>query len=207
MFKNLWRPSPALVLAFVALLVAMGGTAYAATSIVNLADPTTPANKAKVDATGHLYVGDGAGRLSVDGTVTAQPAPASAFYHHGSLNLRENSGCVLIATPPAGKALVVRQARVNVLPVTSPGPGHEVVLWASADCNGPYVGRAYAASVAQYAVIPFDPGLGIPAGSALSAQFFGSAQGDIFVDGFTVASSLVPGSGASGASGAERQRS
>jgi hypothetical protein len=48
------RPSAALVVAFAALMVALGGTAYAATTIVNIADPTTPAYKAKVDATGAL---------------------------------------------------------------------------------------------------------------------------------------------------------
>lgn len=68
------RPSPALVVAFIALLIALGGTAYAATAtIVNIADPTTPANVAKVDATGAL-------KTSVVGTVNVRPLqPATPF--------------------------------------------------------------------------------------------------------------------------------
>jgi hypothetical protein len=70
------RPSPAMVVAFVALLVALGGTAYAATTIVNIADPNTPANVAKVDASGALRT---AGTSTVSGFV-GQAAPKIPFY-------------------------------------------------------------------------------------------------------------------------------
>lgn len=53
-------PSPALVIACIALLLALGGTSLAALnatgSAVNITDPKTAANKAKVDATGRLQV-------------------------------------------------------------------------------------------------------------------------------------------------------
>jgi len=68
----LHRPSPALVVACLALLLAAGGASFAAVrstgQAVNVLDPTTGAG-ALVDATGHLVVGDGAGPLTVDGTV------------------------------------------------------------------------------------------------------------------------------------------
>jgi hypothetical protein len=70
------RPSPAMVVAFVALLVALGGTAYAATTIVNIADPNTPANVAKVDNSGALKT---AGTSTVSGFV-GQTAPKTPFY-------------------------------------------------------------------------------------------------------------------------------
>jgi hypothetical protein len=72
-------PSPALVVACVALLVAAGGVSYAATgSSVNIVDPVTATSKARVSSAGKLYVTDGAGLMSVDGTVSGRPAaPAS----------------------------------------------------------------------------------------------------------------------------------
>ena len=62
------------------LLSPLVGTALAtAGQVVNVSDPTA-ANTAKVDSAGKLYVGDGAGPLSVDGTVSDRPAaPASPW--------------------------------------------------------------------------------------------------------------------------------
>jgi hypothetical protein len=74
-------PSPALVVACLALLVAAGGVSYAATgSSVNIVDPVTATSKAKVTSGGKLWVGDGAGYVTVDGTVSGRPAaPASPW--------------------------------------------------------------------------------------------------------------------------------
>lgn len=67
------------MLAFIALMVALGGTALAATgTLMNIADPSNAANIAKVDSPGRLRVGDGSGSLTVDGTVTARPLTPSA---------------------------------------------------------------------------------------------------------------------------------
>jgi hypothetical protein len=67
------RPSPALVVAFLALLLALGGVAFAATgSAVNIVDPSDPSLAAKVDKTGKLEVGDGGVPLTVDGTITTK---------------------------------------------------------------------------------------------------------------------------------------
>jgi hypothetical protein len=53
-------PSPALVISCLALLLALGGTSYAAIeatgSAVNITDPVTASNKAKVDRAGRLRV-------------------------------------------------------------------------------------------------------------------------------------------------------
>jgi hypothetical protein len=68
-------PSPALVVACLALLFALGGVSYAATgSLVNIVDSVTATYKAHVDPAGKLYVGDGSGPLTVDGVVTGRPA-------------------------------------------------------------------------------------------------------------------------------------
>ncbi len=62
------------------LLSPLVGTALAtAGQVVNVSDPVN-ANTAKVDPAGKLDIGDGAGPLSVDGTVTSRPAaPASPW--------------------------------------------------------------------------------------------------------------------------------
>jgi hypothetical protein len=202
MFRHLGRPSPALLVAFVALLVALGGTAYAATTIVNIADPATPANKAKVDATGKLAVGDGTGPLTVDGTTTAQAAPASAFYHRGGA-VFGGGVCSPIATPPAGKALIVRDVRVNVFQDPSPGTSQYVAFVvgpADTNCSGGGAGEINPPTIGQ-TVMPFDPGLGVPAGYALSAVASGSVNAQTWVDGFVVPPSSVPSTGISRPSG------
>jgi hypothetical protein len=71
-------PSLSMAVSLLALVIAMGGTAVAvAPTVVNLADATTPANKAHVDTTGHLLVGDGSGALTVNGTVQSNIADAT----------------------------------------------------------------------------------------------------------------------------------
>jgi hypothetical protein len=76
---RLRRPSPGMVVALLALFVALGGTALAATgTIVNIADPRTAANVAKVDATGALKT---AGTATVGGSVAETP-PRSPFFGH-----------------------------------------------------------------------------------------------------------------------------
>jgi hypothetical protein len=70
-------PSPALVISCIALLLAAGGTSFAAITAtgnaVNITDPVTAANKAKVDATGKLQV-------TVNGTAGARPvAPTTPW--------------------------------------------------------------------------------------------------------------------------------
>ena len=70
-------PSPALVISCLALLLALGGTSFAAVNAtgnaVNIVDPVTAANQAKVDSTGKLQV-------AVNGIPGARPvAPIHAL--------------------------------------------------------------------------------------------------------------------------------
>ena len=62
---HLSRPSPALVIACLALLLGAGGSAVAATTLtgtaVNLVDATNAARVAHVDSAGKVLVGDGSG--------------------------------------------------------------------------------------------------------------------------------------------------
>ena len=80
---RLRMPSPAMFVALGALTVALGGTAVAATnvaSIVNIADPTTPANVAKVDTSGALRTGGyvATGTLPAGAIATSSAEPGEA---------------------------------------------------------------------------------------------------------------------------------
>ena len=184
------RPSTGTILAGLALFVALGGTAMAAATVVNIADPTAPSQIAHVDASGKLEVGDGAGALTVNGTVTAQQSAPSSFVHGAAFGLSGTRGCVKIATAPADKAMIVKQVKVDVFADPSPGIGQTVELFSDGSCltlvadlNPPGLGQT---------VVPFDPGVGIKAGSSMSAIVSGSVQAETYTDGYLVSASLVP---------------
>ena len=80
---RLGRPSPGLIVAFIALMVALGGTAWAATTVVNIADPITPGHKATVDATGALKT---AGTATVNETAPKVPWLSRLFLTTASAN-------------------------------------------------------------------------------------------------------------------------
>src|SRR3954469_6618428 len=111
--RRLRHPSPAAVLAFIALMVALGGTALAATGqLVNIADGTNASRLTKVDVDGKLAVGDGSGSLTVDATVTNREAPASTWLRFVK-NANGGSGCFNFYTPPAGKSAIIKTLHVN----------------------------------------------------------------------------------------------
>jgi hypothetical protein len=120
--------SPAAVLAFIAPLVALGGTALAATAtIVHISDPTTPANVAHVAATGALKTAGAvngvvcetpprlpwfskiylstADRASLRATATPQPAPAPG---RGAPDTgTAASSCAIVSARPCDSGLRV----------------------------------------------------------------------------------------------------
>src|SRR5689334_11708432 len=119
-------PSTGTVLGFIAVLISLGGVAYAAGALVTVGDPVTT-QKARVAA----------GRLGVftDLPVTTRSAPPPTTFHvtGGSFGAQ---GCIQIVGPPAGKALVVRQARVNIFGNPTPGPGQALFFYNNATCTG-----------------------------------------------------------------------
>jgi len=183
------RPSPGTALAAVALFVALGGTALAATGqIVNIADPSNAAHVTHVDATGHLQV---AGPVS--GTVTSQQAAPSNLVHIAALQV-QNFACVVIARPPAGKALIVQQIRLNVFQAAA--SGDRALIYANPTCadsgiisivNEPAIGQL---------TVPLAAGAAIPAGSAVSLIVAGTFQIEAFIDGYVVPASQVPAAAA-----------
>ncbi len=187
-------PSPALVIACLALLLAAGGVAYGTTvatgQLVNIVDPNNAAQAAKVAPGGFLQVGDGSGPLTVDGGVTAREAPPNTFYRN---YVAVNPGsCVAVATPPAGKALIVKTVSLNFVTAAANQYIFLRISPASAPCGGSTVQYVFRPSVG-IDVLPFEPGLAIPAGKVLGV-FASPVGGDrtLAVTGYTVVASAVP---------------
>jgi hypothetical protein len=188
------RPSPALVVASIAIIIATAGTAFAATGqLVNITDPGNAAQAAKVDATGKLNVGDGSGALSVDGTTTSHEAAPSALFR-GQAFPFTGAGCIPLATPPAGKALILKSLALDTFTIGTPGAGILASFYLGTngcerfvmDINPPGVGL-----INQ----PFEPGLGVPAGQRLWVSANGISS-EAFAFGYvTTASSVPPSSG------------
>jgi hypothetical protein len=147
-------------------------SAFAADNPVNIADPTVAARVARVEPGNRLAV---------------QDVAPSTYFHANNLNL--SGSCTTIATVPSGKALIVRQIRIDVYNDPTPGTGKFVDILANgcvgivADINPPSIG--------QY-VVNFDPGLALPESAVLSAGVATGIGAEAFVDGYLVAPSTAP---------------
>jgi hypothetical protein len=180
-----FRPSPALVVAVLALLLAAGGGAFAAVrstgNPVNIVDGTSAANVAKVSSSGSLQV---------SGSVTVSQASASNYLRGAAFGL-SSTACQSVLSPPSGKAMIVTEVVVDTFSDPSPGSAQAVGIWLGsggcqqevADVNPPTVGPA---------VVNFAPGLAVPAGATLSVDVRGAIQAEAFAFGYAVSSSSVP---------------
>jgi hypothetical protein len=155
-----------------AIAICAATSAFAADTTVNIVDPTIPARIARVEPGNRLAV---------------QDVAPNTYFHANNLNL--SGSCTTIATVPSGKALIVRQIRIDVYSDPTPGNGKFVDILANgcvgivADINPPSIG--------QY-VVNFDPGLALPDGAVLSAGVATGVGAEAFVDGYLVSPSVVP---------------
>jgi len=108
------------------LLSPLVGTALATVGqTVNISDHSASAFFAKVDSTGKLAVGDGAGPLSVDGTVTDRPAaPAAPWRASQDIG---SSGGAYIAGPSASPIDVTS---LSLSTTSTSGSGIAVLVYA-----------------------------------------------------------------------------
>jgi hypothetical protein len=177
------RPSPALVVASLALLLAAGGGAFAAVrstgSATNIVDATDPARIAHVNAAGAVMV-------KVAGSVTIQATPSS--FLRGKVN-PVSSACTPLISPPAQKAMVLTQVTLNVWSVDQ---GFEVNIYAGSNCTQAELIGYFNPTTTGTTVMPFNPGIGIPAGSVVSVLTGGSPGAGAFALGYSVPASLVP---------------
>ena len=158
------------------LTLVSASAAIAQTTQVNVTDPTS-SRKA------HVEVG---GRLAV------QEVPPTSYFHAQVFGAISASGCVVLATAPSGKALIVSDVRVSVYSVGTTGPGHYVAIYNDADCGMADVFGEVNPGAIGLNVVPFGPGMAIPAGGSVSVRVSGSPAADVYLDGYTVPSSVAP---------------
>lgn len=103
------RPSTGTILGGVALFVALGGTALASTGqLVNIADPTTATNLAKVDSSGALKT---SGSAAVSGFV-GQTIPKNPFFAESFL-LNANGGVNTVISANSATVALTRLDLTN----------------------------------------------------------------------------------------------
>jgi hypothetical protein len=153
------RQLSTIIVALVIGVVMVPAGAWAAVTFKSVA-VTDPAgvNQAKVDAAGSLQAAD---------------APATKFVS-ARLDLSGSTGSLVVAAPPAGKALVVKTIQVDTTFDPAPAPGEVTVFFVGASsCSGGRIGTS-APTVTPAGlgatVLPFDPGLAVPAGDALCGE-------------------------------------
>jgi hypothetical protein len=182
---KLSRPSLGTLLGGLALFVALGGTAVAATgTIVNIADPGNASRVAKVDA---------AGRLQVGGLVNERPLPPTDLWRVAAAV--GGFTCQVVATPPPGKAIVVRDLSISVydgVPADFDG-SHFIGVYNNATCTGAPVWDMVPMDNGT-TTVQFDPGVSVPTSQSLSAIDFsaGTYGFEIYAHGYLVASAYVP---------------
>ena len=188
--QRYWGPFTGnhLTIIFVAAMaVFLPGTLWAVDAFTNVAiiDPLT-GTKASINS---------ARRLGVFGGVTATETAPANFYRF----LRElipADLCVVVATPPKTKALILKTIDVNTNNMTAP-PAHNkyVGILVGTNCsNGRIVAFVNPPGIGL-TVIPLDPGVGVPAGQSLWAQAVGISV-DVSGTGYTVSAATVPASAA-----------
>ena len=162
-----------------AVLLMSATTGLAAATQVNITDPTATTRAARVEVGARLAV---------------QEVPPANFFHASAFTITKDSPCTIIATAPSGKALVVREVRVNVYSLATAGVNNVVEVFGNTTCDGDAAGDINPPTVGLF-TIPFDPGLGIAPGGGLSVKVFGTPQVELYTDGFTTVPGGVPAVG------------
>jgi hypothetical protein len=150
--------NPAMIVAFIALLIALGGTALAATGqIVNITDPSDSSHKATVSADGSLQVGDASGPLTVDGAVATTSLAQSHLVR--IVGGATGNSCTKIASPPAGKAWILTSMLLNVYKGSQFFDGDVIEIWDDTACHGSLIAEL---SPTHRGTMQVDLGEGVP---------------------------------------------
>jgi hypothetical protein len=153
----------------------------AASTQVNIVDPSKANRAAQVELGNRLAV---------------QEVPPTSFYH-GKAILGEDGTCVRIGGPPGGKALIVRQVRVNTYAFGTPpggGANNTIYLYANGSCDGTGSVGSVTITGAGLTLVPFDPGVAIPMGYGFSAELVttGILDAEVSIDGYVVPANVAP---------------
>lgn len=215
-------PSPALAIALIALFLALGGSALAASraGLVRIADSKKASRVARVDPSGRLEIGDGNGPLTVDGNVKVDNGSAPLTVA-GNVKVDNGTGPLAVDgtvdTQPAAPSAYLHTATFSItqargcVQVAQPPTSQAMVVGDvridvfNVSTTGPDQDIAlYGDSTCTTQVgdvnpatvgettLPFDPGLAIPAGSGMSARALGTVEAEVYTDAFAVPASAVP---------------
>jgi hypothetical protein len=140
--------------------------------------------------TGKLSHVDAGRRLSVYDPINGAaetPANFVRFYNFSS----GSAGCIKIAAPPAGKALILKTLALDVFNLSGTGTGHVFRFYVGANCLGSAVLVINPNSVGLVTA-NLEPGLAIPAGRALWKENSASVSGEVNGLGYIVPAAWVP---------------
>jgi hypothetical protein len=185
-------PRPGWFVIGVAAAALLMPSAAAAAAITFTTIQGANGNKADVSPAGQL--------------LTSQAAPGQFFRSSQQADVSGGAVDVLsVAVPPAHKALVVTSLHVAVIQLLggqSDGTGVNFYIAqnsSSGDCTDSFVASADALfpSVTGTTVLPFSPGMAIPAHDQLCEVVADGLSGDLinetaYVDGYTVSPGAVP---------------
>jgi hypothetical protein len=126
---------------------------------------------------------------------TATAAPGAAFEN---LHTAGSMQTVVVATPPAGEALIITSVHVNVWGLSGTDP-YVYLTTRAGSCTGSTVSffDEVDPSASGMTVLPFDPGLPIPSTEVLCATAI-NLSANVETVGYSVASASVPAAAHSG---------
>ena len=184
------RQLTTIILAAIIGAVMLPGAVWAVDAFTNVAiqDPVSGV-KAGVDSSRRVLVGDGAGPLTVDGT--AKEVPSNTLKHWLAYPTAGN--CVALATPTAGKAIVIKALHVDTYLATTTGPGRNLLLFASSSaCGGTPVDDVNPGAIGV-TTLDFGAGLALPAGQSLWALIStADVEVEVYAFGYEIAGSAAP---------------
>ncbi len=169
----------------------MAIAADAAGSLVTLIDPSsnTGAGGAAARVTsGKLSVGDGAGNLTVDGTVVGRPAPLADYKRYHNIAAGTNF-CTTLATAPAGKAIVLQSIGFGVYQNPSPSSSDYFKLFSTPDCTGIILTDVTPPGLGLI-TLPVEPG--IISTTGFSILEVGDLAADVHAVGYLTSSAGLP---------------
>jgi len=168
----------AIVVAVLAFLLPTTLWAVDAFTNVAIQDPVS-GNKAAVDSSRKLSVYD------PNSFADEYPGTIVRFVHD-----TVGGTCRKIATPPAGKALVLKTLAIDTFQLTVTGNGYGIYFYIGPTCSSSAVSHHPPAF--GLTTVNFEPGLVVRAGQSLWVSSQTTVQAEVYGFGYLVASSWAP---------------
>lgn len=190
------RQLTTIIVSLIIGVVLLPSAVWAVDSFTNVAiqDPVS-GYKVGVTSSRKALVSDGSGSMTVDGTVSAREMPYNLLQHWAGFPT-STSGCTPIATPDAGKALVIKTLHIDTWENPSPG-SLEYLTFTYGPASDPCVNLLddiNPSGIGQDA-LDFSAGVALPAGNVLAAFVTGSLKTEVYAFGFQITGSTAPAAG------------